>query len=194
MVQTSSTPLISKTVDPSSDQDLPDPVDREIGRRIFVRRKQVRLTQTVLGAAIGVSFQQVQKYERGSNRVSTSALYRIAAVLDVPMSYFFDVFPPLSPDQRSVLGRRVETHLDFVATDEGQRLVENFLRLPKQLRPKFIAMLDTLNAISTEPHDDTGATCGHRDDLVSDEDIASTRDSSATTASSGSVSTMPTKR
>lgn len=59
-------------------------VDREVGLRVCARRKALRISQTALGEAIGVSFQQVQKYERGANRISASALVAIASALSVP--------------------------------------------------------------------------------------------------------------
>ncbi|TNM65296.1 helix-turn-helix domain-containing protein [Aliirhizobium smilacinae] len=149
MARTSS-PRLDATKIADRDQDLPDPVDWEVGRRIFSRRKQLRLSQTALGEGIGVSFQQIQKYERGSNRVSTSALYRISAVLDVPMGYFFATLPDPGHSRQTPLGRQLDTHLDFVASEEGRRLVDTFLRLPKPLRPRFIAMLDTLNAVHAD--------------------------------------------
>ncbi|AYD00641.1 helix-turn-helix domain-containing protein [Neorhizobium sp. NCHU2750] len=124
----------------------PHPVDKEVGRRIRLRRQQLRLSQTALGAGIGLSFQQVQKYERGLNRVSISVLYQIANVLDVPMAYFFDTLPHPNDGRCDILEQKAETRCAYVATEEGQRLVDSFLRLPKQVRPKMIAMLNTLGA------------------------------------------------
>ncbi len=68
----------------------PHPIDITVGARIVSQRLVKRMTQTDLANSIGVSFQQVQKYERGSNRVSASRLWRISEALDVPMTYFFD--------------------------------------------------------------------------------------------------------
>ncbi len=69
---------------------IPDPVDVHVGGRIRLRRKTLSLSQQKLGHAIGLTFQQVQKYERGANRVGASRLFRLSQVLDVPVSYFFD--------------------------------------------------------------------------------------------------------
>nr|WP_295172855.1 helix-turn-helix transcriptional regulator [uncultured Brevundimonas sp.] len=68
----------------------PHPIDITVGSRIVSLRLAKRMTQTDLANSIGVSFQQVQKYERGSNRVSASRLWRISEALNVPMTYFFD--------------------------------------------------------------------------------------------------------
>ncbi|MYZ49887.1 helix-turn-helix domain-containing protein [Propylenella binzhouense] len=67
----------------------PAPIDVHVGNQVRLRRKQLGITQEALGEAIGVTFQQVQKYERGVNRIGASRLQQIAAALDVPISHFF---------------------------------------------------------------------------------------------------------
>ncbi len=66
------------------------PVDMHVGLRMRQRRALLGMSQTALGNSVGLTFQQVQKYERGSNRMGSSRLYEFAKVLDVPVSYFFD--------------------------------------------------------------------------------------------------------
>ena len=68
----------------------PSPVDVHVGARVRMRRTLLGMSQTSLGEAIGLTFQQVQKYERGANRVSSSRLYDLARVPDVPVAFFFD--------------------------------------------------------------------------------------------------------
>ena len=68
----------------------PSHVDHQVGRRIRQARRAAKLTQGQLGDMIGLTFQQVQKYEKGVNRVSAGTLYDIAKVLDIPISWFFD--------------------------------------------------------------------------------------------------------
>ena len=70
--------------------DGPDPVDVHVGSRVRAQRRRMGLTQEGLAEALGLTFQQVQKYERGANRVSASKLYYIARTLRVPISYFFE--------------------------------------------------------------------------------------------------------
>ncbi|HUC65202.1 MAG TPA: helix-turn-helix transcriptional regulator [Stellaceae bacterium] len=70
--------------------DKPNPVDVHVGSRVRLRRTLLGMSQERLGEAIGLTFQQVQKYERGANRLSASALWRAADAVDVPVSYFFD--------------------------------------------------------------------------------------------------------
>ena len=71
----------------------PSPIDLHVGARIKLRRSLLGLSQERLGEALGLTFQQVQKYERGANRVSASRLHDLARVLDVPISFFFDDLP-----------------------------------------------------------------------------------------------------
>jgi len=71
----------------------PNPVDVHVGSRIRLRRTLLGMSQEKLGKAIGLTFQQVQKYERGTNRVGSSRLYQLAKVLNVPVSFFFDDLP-----------------------------------------------------------------------------------------------------
>lgn len=70
-----------------------DAVDRHVGTRIRQRRSLLGLSQESLGSALGVTFQQIQKYERGANRVGASRLWDLSRVLDVPLSYFYDEMP-----------------------------------------------------------------------------------------------------
>jgi transcriptional regulator with XRE-family HTH domain len=70
--------------------DGPDPIDQHVGGQLRLRRAQAGLTQTELGSKVGLSFQAVQKYESGENRISASRLYQLARILDVPLSYFFE--------------------------------------------------------------------------------------------------------
>ncbi len=72
----------------------PSPVDVHVGERVRLRRKLLGMTQTDLGDAIGLTFQQVQKYERGANRIGASRLLAIARALDVSINYFFEDMPP----------------------------------------------------------------------------------------------------
>ena len=78
-----------------SDDDA-DLIDQHVGRMIRLLRKKQRLSQTVLAEALGVSFQQIQKYERGANRISASKLYQTAALLGVPVAALYDGLPTLA--------------------------------------------------------------------------------------------------
>ena len=68
----------------------PDPIDVHVGAKIRVRRKQLGMSQSALAESLGLTFQQVQKYERGANRVSASMLFKTSQKLEAPVSYFFE--------------------------------------------------------------------------------------------------------
>ena len=70
--------------------DKPNPIDVHVGGRVRLRRTLLGMSQEHLGEALGLTFQQVQKYERGTNRIGASRLYRLSQVLDIPVSFFFD--------------------------------------------------------------------------------------------------------
>lgn len=83
-----------KTILPGTrGSDIPHPVDVHVGQRVKLRRTLMGMTQGKLGECIGLTFQQIQKYERGANRVSASKLWQLGNVLDVPVTYFFDEMP-----------------------------------------------------------------------------------------------------
>ncbi len=72
---------------------IPNPVDVHVGARLRVRRTLLGMSQTTLSEAMGLTYQQVQKYERGANRISASRLFALTRVLDVPIQFFFDYMP-----------------------------------------------------------------------------------------------------
>ena len=96
----------------------PHPVDVEVGKRILLRRKMIGMSQGTLGTALGITFQQVQKYEKGTNRVGSSRLSHIAQILGVPVSYFFgELSAADNKDDSIALNDPV---MAFLATDEGR--------------------------------------------------------------------------
>lgn len=107
----------------------PDPIDVHVGARVRFRRKCLGISQEALALAIGLTFQQVQKYERGSNRISASKLYRIAKILSAPMNYFFDGAPDPDDCERPADTRSdgPERQVnDFLMTSEGIELAQYF--------------------------------------------------------------------
>ncbi|HLJ63461.1 MAG TPA: helix-turn-helix transcriptional regulator, partial [Stellaceae bacterium] len=72
----------------------PNPIDIHVGARVRLRRTLLGMSQERLGKAIGLTFQQVQKYERGANRIGSSRLFELSKILDVPVSFFFDDIDP----------------------------------------------------------------------------------------------------
>ena len=85
--------MSQRTTERSGSESLPSPIDVHVGSRIRLRRTQVGASLEALGDALGLTYQQVQKYERGANRVGASRLFDISRVLDVPISFFFEDMP-----------------------------------------------------------------------------------------------------
>lgn len=100
----------------------PKPLDLRIGRRIQVRRKTLGISQGALGESIGVTFQQIQKYEKGANRIGASQLQAIASALEVPVSFFYDEGFAAGVDQATTDGKRVNSPLDFLNDAEAKEL------------------------------------------------------------------------
>jgi transcriptional regulator with XRE-family HTH domain len=77
----------------------PDPIDIHVGSRVRLRRTLLGMSQEKLGNALGLTFQQIQKYERGANRIGSSRLYRLSKIMDIPVSFFFEEIPDGIIDQ-----------------------------------------------------------------------------------------------
>lgn len=99
----------------------PEKIDEHVGARIRHRRREVGISQSTLGEALGVSFQQIQKYETGANRVSASVLWRISQVLGVELSYLFDGLPA---NEGEVV--RYDQAAQLLLTDDGQDLARAY--------------------------------------------------------------------
>src|SRR3954454_16116440 len=106
----------------------PNPVDRHVGLRIGRRRKELRMSQERLAETVGLTFQQIQKYERAANRVSASKLWEIAQALNSTISYFYDGLAEMAVDGA---GQR-ESMQDFLLTSDGLELAACFPRIPNQ--------------------------------------------------------------
>lgn len=92
-------------VDRPEREHRPSPIDVHVGARVRLRRTLLGMSQEKLGEALGLTFQQIQKYERGMNRIGASRLFDLSRVLDVPIGFFFDDMPPeMSGEKRSRFG------------------------------------------------------------------------------------------
>jgi transcriptional regulator with XRE-family HTH domain len=114
-------------------KDAPDPIDTLVATRLKQRRTYLGLSQPELAKRMGISFQQIQKYERAENRISASRLYKAARVLDVDVNWFFDM------DARPV------TKPETMPRDE-QRILEAFRRLEDEQRKQALTIVRTLAA------------------------------------------------
>ena len=112
---------------PSTSEGLGNPVDVHVGKRIKTRRLVRGWTQDELAKAVDLSFQQVQKYERGSNRVSAGRLYELSKALDVPIQYFFDDYVDEKEDSHSSSVK--EDTIDFEGVDRiGDAVLSELVR------------------------------------------------------------------
>lgn len=103
------------------------PVDRHVGQVLRARRRALQLSQSAVALRLGISFQQLQKYERGTNRVSASALHGLSLALDLPVARFFEgLAEPENPGD----ARGRDLVAEMVAAPEGPALAEAFLNLP----------------------------------------------------------------
>ena len=124
-----------------------NPIDCHVGRQIRLRRLVAGVTQEKLGNAIQVTFQQVQKYEKGSNRVSASRLQQIAKILDVPVSYFFEGAPASGlPGPNLSDAESINDVADFMVTSEGVQLAKAFHRIESdKTRRRIVELVEALS-------------------------------------------------
>lgn len=134
--------------------DEPDPVDIHVGSRVRLRRTLLGLSQDKLARAIGVSFQQLQKYERGTNRISASRLYALSKVLGVGISWFFEDAPSTSKRRAPAAEPRAPANepaleQDPMTANETVKLVRAYYMIedPK-VRKKILHMVRAVSPIS----------------------------------------------
>jgi transcriptional regulator with XRE-family HTH domain len=141
------------TDETSALQRSPNPIDLHVGGRIRMRRKVLGVSQERLAEALGLTFQQVQKYERGANRVSASKLYEIARFLSAPIAYFFEGLadPTTASDSDTDEGPEQFVH-DFLMTPEGLELAATFPKVRKgKIRRRVLELVRTLADEDVEP-------------------------------------------
>ncbi len=127
------------------DSEGPNPVDIHVGQRIRMRRLMVGVTQTQLADELGLTFQQVQKYEKGTNRVSASKLYAICKVLTVPPEYFFEGLPKIGESSRKQQKVADEAHI--LSTADGIELMRCFKKIDqKPIRRHIVGLVKSLAA------------------------------------------------
>ena len=123
----------------------PNPIDRHVGGRVRMRRLIVRISEEKLGEALGITFQQVQKYEKGTNRIGASRLQQIAEVLRVPIEFFFEGVPHVT--SQGVIASDVAPGYmaDFLSTSEGVQLTRAFVRITDpNVRRRLISLVKAM--------------------------------------------------
>src|SRR3954467_5924778 len=106
----------------------PNPIDKHVGSRVRMRRMMLSMSQEKLGDALGLTFQQVQKYEKGNNRISASRLQQISNILQVPVAFFFEGAPRALGQHHGEAPSPAYVN-DFLATSDGLALVKAFTRI-----------------------------------------------------------------
>jgi transcriptional regulator with XRE-family HTH domain len=126
----------------------PDPVDRHVGNRVRMRRLMFGMSQGKLADQLGLTFQQVQKYEKGTNRIGSGRLHQLSHILDVPVSFFFDGAPrPAGLPSRRRDAPSPDYMTAFLATANGQALVKAFMRIKRTaVRRSIVRLLEAIAA------------------------------------------------
>lgn len=132
----------------------PNPVDIHVGSRVRLRRQVMKMSQEKLGDQLGVTFQQVQKYERGANRVGASRLYRMSQVLDVPVSFFFEGISDELPTMDFKEGDQLPIVYEFINSTDGV----NLATAVSQIKNKAVRrqILELARSLAKDHADDEG--------------------------------------
>lgn len=108
---------------------VPNPIDKHVGSRVRMRRMLLGMSQERLGEALKITFQQVQKYEKGTNRISASRLQQIANVLGVTISFFYEGAPVEAEAGGFAEGSLPPYVADFIGSADGLQLMRSFMRI-----------------------------------------------------------------
>jgi transcriptional regulator with XRE-family HTH domain len=107
-----------------------NPIDKHVGSRVRMRRLMLGMSQQKLGDALGLTFQQVQKYEKGINRIGASRLQHLSHILQIPVPFFFEGAPQLTGQSKEIGDAPSPAYVfDFFATSDGLALTKAFMRI-----------------------------------------------------------------
>ena len=131
----------------------PNPVDSHVGSRVRMRRVLIGMSQEKLGEALGITFQQIQKYEKGTNRIGASRMQQIATVMAVPVSYFFDDAPGSEGKAKGFAESAGSDYVvDFLTTAEGLNLNKSFVRISDaKVRRKLVELVSAIADSEAKP-------------------------------------------
>jgi transcriptional regulator with XRE-family HTH domain len=126
----------------------PNPTDKHVGSRVRMRRMMLSMSQEKLGDALGLTFQQVQKYEKGTNRIGASRLQQIAQILQVQVSFFFEGAPAaITIGRHEGLSEAPSPAYvsDFLATSDGLALTKAFMKIrDSKLRRRIVDLVEQI--------------------------------------------------
>jgi transcriptional regulator with XRE-family HTH domain len=126
----------------------PNPIDVHVGSRVRLRRMLVGMSQEKLGEMLGLTFQQVQKYEKGANRIGASRLFHISRILGVPVQFFFEDMPGgiATPAGGVAESDSSPFVMDFVSSAEGLQLNRSFAKITNpQVRKRLVDLVKSLS-------------------------------------------------
>ena len=132
---------------------IPNPIDVHVGSRVRLRRTMKGMSQEKLGDSLGITFQQIQKYEKGSNRIGASRLQNISTILETPISFFFEDAPDSSGSQAKGMGEAKSTNyvVDFLSSTEGLQLNRAFVKIDDaNVRRKIVDLVKSLATYDKE--------------------------------------------
>lgn len=127
----------------------PNPIDIHVGSRIRLRRTMLGMSQEKLGDSLGITFQQIQKYEKGTNRVGASRLQNISAILNVPVAFFFEDAPGDPNTGQPGLSETSNSNyvVDFLSSSEGLQLNRAFVKIQdSKVRRKIVDLVKALGS------------------------------------------------
>lgn len=127
-----------------SSKAWPHPVDKHVGTQLATVRVHSDITQAQLAKVVGISFQQLQKYENAKNRVSASMLYEIAGALGIPVGRLFEGLPGNDGGRSAVNVLPVDERIAFIASAEGRRLIEGLMQLNPRVRARVSSLIAAL--------------------------------------------------
>jgi transcriptional regulator with XRE-family HTH domain len=121
----------------------PNPVDQHVGSRVRMRRMMLAMSQTTLGNALGLTFQQVQKYEKGTNRIGASRLQHISQILQVPVAFLFEGAPSVPGTPQAMEMAPSPAYVtDFLATSDGLALTKAFMLIKNtKLKQRIVELV-----------------------------------------------------
>ena len=135
----------------------PNPIDKHVGSRVRMRRMMLGMSQSKLGDGLGLSFQQVQKYEKGTNRMGASCLQQISHILQIPVPFFFEGAPHLPGQPTGIGGAPSPAYVsEFLATTDGLALTKAFMRIKEPgLRRRIVHLVEEIALFEEIAGDDS---------------------------------------